>query len=182
MAAGSSIAAIRAACADACAGTATAIAAIAARATEDRLIIGTFCVIAVAAIAAVGSIAARGIHRTAANDVERVTLGQLDTGTATRGSAGIGSRAGQRRAVGDVKIHRAPDGQAAAACVAVGETEVRIGVIVRRVTRTAERLSRSGACIQGRPVCRGGLCQCIDFIPVVLRPSSLCNRAQQSDK
>ena len=103
MTAGAAIAAIRAACADACAGTAAAIAAIAARATEDSIIRNQKCIIAVAAIAAVGSIAARGIHRTAADEAERVALGQFDTGTATRGSAGIGSRAGQRRAGGDVK-------------------------------------------------------------------------------
>ena len=40
------------------------------------------------------SLAARGIHRAATDEVERVALGQFDAGTATRQSAGIGACAG----------------------------------------------------------------------------------------
>ena len=79
----------------------------------------------------------------------------------------------QGHAGGDVEIHRAQNGQAAAAGVAVGETEVARGVIVRRGACAAERLSRGGAGAQCRPVGRGGLCLHIDRLPIALYPRSV---------
>ena len=182
MTAGSAAAAIAAACADACAGTAAAVATVAARAAEDGLIIGTLCVTAIAAVAAVGSLAARGIHRAATDEVERVALGQFDAGTATRQSAGIGACAGDGLALRHVEIHRAPDGQSAAARYSVGETEVVRGVIVRRGVSTAERLARRGASIQCRPVGLGGLRLLIHRSPFVLCPRPLHDGAEQQGK
>jgi hypothetical protein len=56
------------------------------------------CIIAIAAIAAIGHLAARGIHRAAADEVERVALRQFNADTGARLSAGIGACAGQRLA------------------------------------------------------------------------------------
>ena len=64
-----------------------------------------------------------------AEEEEDVAFRQLDARTGTRGCAGIGTRAGNGLPGGDEKMHRAQDGQAAAATVAVGETQVTRGVI-----------------------------------------------------
>ena len=174
--------AIAATCANARACTAATVAAGTTAANPCRALSRTVrCVCAVCAIATIRSIAARGIHRALANDPERVALRQLNAGTGTRLSAGIGSRAGDGYALGQVEIHRALDGQAAAASRAVAEREARVGVVIRRSTCRAERLSRRGAFGQGRPVCRCGIGHCIDLFPTGLRPRSLHHGAEQGE-
>ena len=126
-----------------------------------------FCIISARAVAAVGRIAAVGVQRAAADEVERVALRQLNAGTGARLSAGIGSRAGKRCAGGDVEIHRALDGEAAAADGRIGETEVARGVIVRHGICAAQRPPRRGASAQRRPVRLSGLRLPGDHIPVV---------------
>ena len=89
------------------------------------------------------------------------------------------ARAGHGHAGGDVEIHRAEDGDAAAARRRVGEAEVACDVVVRRVTCTAERPPRGGARAQRRPVRLFGLRHCIDSIPFVLCQRPLHYRAEQ---
>ena len=83
-----------------------------------------FCIISFAAVAAVGSVAACGDERAAADEVERVALRQFNAGTGASGPAGIVAHAGHSLARGDVEIDRAEDGEAAAARRRVGEAEV----------------------------------------------------------
>ena len=146
---------------------------------RSRAIKITRCGTAVHAIATVGSIAARGIQRAATEEVKRVALRQLDASTGAPLSIGIGSRAGDGHAIGHVEIHSAQDGQAAAANRGIAERKVRVGVVVRRATCCAERLSCRGAFGQGRPVCRGSPCHGIDFIPTGLCPRPLHHGAEQ---
>ena len=140
-----------------------------------------FCIISFAAVAAVGSVAACGDERAAADEVERVALRQFNARTRAGGGGGIGSRAGKRCARGDVEVHRALNLQAAAARGRVGETEVARDVVVRRVTCAAERLPRRGASIQRRPVGRGGLRLLIDRSPFVLCPRARDCRQQHGE-
>ena len=137
---GATAAAIGATCADARPCSATAIAAGTTGATEDSIVRNKVCIISVAAIAAVGSLTARGVDGAAADEVERVARCQLNTCAATCGSAGIGSRAGKRYARGDVEIYRTQDGQAAAASVAVGEREIAVGIVISGSTCCTQRL------------------------------------------
>ena len=102
-------------CADACTGTAAAVTAFAACARLYPFVLFEISITACTAVAAVGSVAARGVQRAAADDVERVARRQFNARAAADGGGGIGSRAGNRFAGGDVEIHRAEDGQAAAA-------------------------------------------------------------------
>ena len=182
-ASGTACTTIAAACANAGTGTAAAIASVAtSAAVKVIIIIIHICVTAIAAIAAVGSIAARGIQRAATEEVKRVALRQLDAGTAAHLSVGMGSRAGDGHAIGHVEIHSAQDGQAAAASIAVSEREVRVGVAVRRGACCANRLSRRGPLSKLCPICRIGLRNCIDFIPTGLRPRSLHYGAEQGER
>ena len=179
-ASGTACTTIAAACANAGTGTAAAIASVATSAAVKVIIfIIQICVTAIAAIAAVGSIAARGIQRAATEEVKRVALRQLDASTAAHLSVGMGSRAGDGHAIGHVEIHSAQDGQAAAANRGIAERKVRAGVVVRRATCCAERLSRRGPLSKLCPICRIGLRNCIDFIPTGLRPRSLHDGAEQ---
>ena len=70
---------------------------------------------------------------------------------------------------------------AAAASRAVGEREVRVGVVIRRSTCRAERLSRRRTCIKLGPVCRCGIGHSIDLFPTGLRPRSLRHGAEQGE-
>ena len=63
------------------------------------------CVAAIAAIAAIRRIATRGVQRTAADEEERVVRCQLNARAAAGGGGGIGSRAGDGYALGQVEIH-----------------------------------------------------------------------------
>ena len=71
---------------------------------------------------------------------------------------------------------------AAAASRAVGEREVRVGVVIRRSTCRANRRARRGAFGQGRPVCRCGIGHSIDLFPTGLRPRSLNHGAEQGER
>ena len=93
-------------CANARAGTATTVAAGTTAANPCRALIRTVrCVFAVRAIAAVGRVAARGTDCALAYEEERVARCHFDAGTGTRGTVGIGSRAGDGHALGQVEIH-----------------------------------------------------------------------------
>ena len=174
--------AIAATCANARACTAATVAAGTTAANPCRaLIITVRCVCAVCAIATIRSIAARGIHRALANNPERVARRQINAGTGTRLSAGIGSRAGDGYTLGHVEIHRAQNGQSAAASRAVAEREVRVGVVIRRSVCRTDCLSRRGTRTQLSPVCRGGIGHGIDLIPTGLRPRSLHDCAEQDE-
>ena len=141
------------------------------------------CVTAITTVAAIRRIATRGVQRTAADEVERVVRCQLNARTGTSGALGIGSRAGDGYALGQVEIHRALDGQAAAASRAVGERDIPRDVIVRRSACHAKRLSRSGTfiIINGSPVVVSRPSHGIDLIPTGLRPRSLHDGTKQGE-
>ena len=66
-------------------------------------------------------------------------------------------------------MHRAQDGHAAAASVAVGERAVARGVIIRRSACCANCGPLAGPERQGSPLALIGLCLKADLIPFALR-------------
>ena len=77
--------------------------------------------IAVAAIATVGCVAACGIDCAAAEEDESVALGQFDARTGTIGFIGVGTYEVDGNASGHVEIYRAMDGRTATVMLVVGE-------------------------------------------------------------
>ena len=106
-------AAIGTACADACTGTAAAVAAATAVTrlypVTVKYIFCNFvsCISALKAIAAVGRLATCGDNLAAADEAERVALRQFNARTGTRGSVSIGTRTGNGLPRGDEEMHRA---------------------------------------------------------------------------
>ena len=124
---------------------------------------------AVVAFAAIRRIAACGVHRAAAEEVERILRRQLNACTGTCGTAGIGSRTSNGHALAHVEIHHTLDDQTTATSVAVGERAVGSSDIIRRSTCRANRGPPTVPGRQHLPLALAGLRLLTGHIPFVLR-------------